>query len=366
MKTPIACLASLVFCSAPVFASETDSDSQSSNPIDSQAVATSLSQQKAEEEKPVLNVNTTFRYDYLNTSIDGEQDNANTGFKGRYLQLNISGQVADGLTYSWRQNLNKLNKDASFFNSTDWLYLNYAVDGWNLQAGKLINAIGGYEYDRNPADVFGPSMFWYNIPCFNWGASVGYNFTDSDLVTMQVTQSPFFTTDDRNLYAYNAMWTGNHGVWKTLYSANLNEYLPGKYISYLSLGNRLDIDNVDIEFDFVNRAANHQAFFLKDYSAICEIGWKFQPAWRVFGKMTYDTNKSGNFADFTVPDGTEMFTSGGGIFYTPLSGKYGSVRFHATAFYTWGDKPDSADYMAKNSLIFSAGMTWRINFLNIR
>ena len=240
------------------------------------------------------------------------------------------------------------------------------MDGWNLQAGKLINAIGGYEYDRNPADVFGPSMFWYNIPCFNWGASVGYNFTDSDLLTLQVTQSPFFTLDDRNLYAYNAMWTGNHGAWKTLYSANLNEYLPGKYISYLSLGNRIDIDNVDIEFDFVNRATNHQAFFLKDYSAICEIGWKFQPAWRVFGKMTYDTNKSGNSADFTVSDGTEMFTSGGGIFYIPLSGKYGSVRFHATAFYTWGNKPDSADYMAKNSLIFSAGMTWRINFMNIR
>lgn len=53
-----------------------------------------------------------------------------------------------------RHRLNKKNNDASFFDATDWLYLAYRKDNWELSAGKQVVAIGGYEYDAAPIDLY--------------------------------------------------------------------------------------------------------------------------------------------------------------------------------------------------------------------
>ncbi len=320
-------------------------------------------------EKPAyLNLSTVFRYDFHATKYEGEKGyfTPNTGFRGDRLQVNMNGEIANGLTYSWRQNLNRLNLDGGFFNSTDWLYLNYEYKGWNFQGGKLIDAIGGYEYDRNPADLYCNSVFWNNIQPFNFGVSVGYRTSEADLFTLQMTESPEFSDKVRNLYCYSAMWTGNHGLWKTLWSANLFEYAPDKYISYISLGNHFDLGSFDLEVDFMNRAASHQTFLLKDCSVMSELGYRPCSNLRTFAKFTYDKNDSGTNADHSVLNGTDLKMAGLGVEYTAYKGDRSSVRFHAAVFHSWGKNANENDLMKNNTNFASLGLTWRMNMLNLK
>ena len=49
------------------------------------------------------------RLDYTQEYVQGEKINDNSGFKGKYLNIRMDGTVAEGLTYSYRQRLNKPN-----------------------------------------------------------------------------------------------------------------------------------------------------------------------------------------------------------------------------------------------------------------
>lgn len=293
-------------------------------------------------------------------------DDSETGFKGKYLMFRADGEIIPGLTYSWRQRLNKMHSDQSFFDATDWIYLNYAVDRWNFQAGKEIIAIGGWEYDRPPFDLFGGSVFWNNIPCYSLGVSAGYNLTASDRLTAQVTQSPFFTKENRNMYSYNLMWTGHHGCFDALYSANLVEYTKGHFINYIALGNRFTFGKCTVELDLMNRASSHQTFFFKDCSVMGEFSYSPTSRWKIHGKVTYDVNHSGTDADFTVLDGTELTMAGAGVEFYPLVKKRTSLRLHAAAYYSWGKNANAGDLMQNNTVFANVGLTWDMNLLNIK
>lgn len=293
-------------------------------------------------------------------------DDSDTGFEGKYLMFRIDGKIADGLTYSWRQRLNKIGKERTAFDTTDWIYLNYAYKKWNFQAGKEIVAIGGWEYDRAPFDLYGCSVFWQNINCYELGVSAGYDITGTDRLTAQVTQSPSFTDSNRNMYAYNLMWNGSHGMFQTIYSANLIEAFKGRYISYLMLGNKLGFENWDIELDLMNRASSHQVFFLKDFSAIGEISYRPAEKWKVHLKATYDVNHSGNNSDLTVYNGTELWMAGGGLEFYPIQNNRTDLRIHGALYYSWGKNANTADLMQSRTLFASIGVTWNMNLLKIK
>ncbi|MBD5203700.1 MAG: porin [Bacteroidales bacterium] len=321
-----------------------------------------------EEQKPteILKIDVMTRVDWQLDNVDSHTVNSNTGFEAKYLGFRIDGIITDGLTYSWRQRLNKAHSDGAFLNATDWIYLNYAVDGWNFQAGKEVVAIGGWEYDRHPIDVLGGSVFWNNIPCYDLGVSVGYNLTSSDCLTLQATQSPFFTKENRNLYAYNLMWSASHGVFHPLWSANMVEYDKGKYISYLALGNRFDVENVSLELDFMNRAASGQTYFFKDCSVMAELGWRPDPRWRIHGKYTYDVNRTHKNADYAVTPGTELSMIGGGVEFYPLRLKRTDLRLHAACYYSWGTNANTADLMQDKTVFFNVGLTWHMNVFTLK
>ena len=77
-----------------------------------------------------------------------------TGFLGDYLNFRIDGQIVSGLTFSYRQRFNKTTTK-NFFDATDWMHLDWkATPKLTLSAGKQVVAIGGYEYDRAPIDVY--------------------------------------------------------------------------------------------------------------------------------------------------------------------------------------------------------------------
>ncbi len=313
----------------------------------------------------ILRLDVEARVDWQLTGYDGSTDNSNTGFKARYLVIRADGQIVPGLTYSWRQRLNKAHSDQSFFDATDWVYLNWSVGRWNFQAGKEVVAIGGWEYDRAPIDLYGCSVFWNNIPCYDLGISAGYRITNSDMLTAQVVQSPFFTSGNRNMYAYNLLWSGTHGFFSALYSANLIEYEKGKYINYIALGNKFSFGRFALELDYMNRAASGQTFLFRDCSVMGELSYSPDDRWRIHAKMTYDVNRSGTAADFTVTDGTELTMAGAGVEYYPLRKNRHTLRLHANCYYSWGRNVNLADVMQNKTLFVSAGLTWDMNLLNI-
>ena len=303
------------------------------------------------------------RIDYDYTAHGSDTYRPNTGFQGKYFMLRVDGMITDGLTYSWRQ---RLNKNPADFNGTDWLYLRYATGRWGFQAGKEVVAIGGYEYDRSPVNLYGCSVFWNNIPCFKFGVSAGFDISKNDRLTFQVSESPFVTSGNHDLYGYNLMWNGSHGSFETIYSANLLEYSTGHYISYLSLGNRLTFDKVRFELDFMNRATSRQTFLFKDCSVVTELSYKPTPAWNIYGKYSYDVNHTGHDADLVVMDGTEMSMAGGGIEFVPLPTMRGLLRLHAGCFYYWGKNGNPDNFMQSKTLYVTTGLTFDMNLLNIR
>lgn len=308
----------------------------------------------------LVHVNALARFDYQQDYLSGDQVDSNSGFEGKYLMLRLDGTITPGLSYSWRQRLNKMHKDNSFFDATDWLYLDYRYRDFSFSAGKQTVLIGSYEYDRNPANVFQFSVFNGNIACFQLGASAGYHLTGADCLTLQINQSPFFDTSHRNLYAYNLYWNGSHGCWSPLWSANMVEYAPGHWINYLALGNRFDFKPVWLELDVMNRAAAHSGFFT-DNSVIANAGVDINEKVTVHAKFSLDRNASGRDADLCVADGTNLKMIGGGVEYYPLRRDNHSLRLHADAYTAWGRNANSGDVMQNHTVLWSVGLTWQMD-----
>ncbi len=322
--------------------------------------------EEAMTDEKILNLRVEARLDWMGDWLDGNTIKDKTGFAGKYLNLRLDGNITSNLSYSWRQRFNKPHKDATYFDATDWIYLNYKLDRWSFAGGKQVVAIGGWEYDRAPIDLYGCSVFWNNIPCYEIGGSVGFSVTSNDKLSLQFCQSPFHTTADKNMYAYNLMWNGSHGCFTSIYSANLIEYLPGRYINYLALGNKFNFDKVSIEADVMNRASSHQTFFFKDMSVMAEVQYKPDGKWNIFGKYTYDVNKSGTAADFTVLNGTELNMVGAGVEFMPFVNARHVLRFHASGFYSWGRNANDADMMQNKTFTANVGVTWYMNLLSLK
>lgn len=306
------------------------------------------------------------RGDYQRDYVDGSGRDDASGFSGRYLNVKMNGQIADRLTYSYRQRLNKASLDAGFFDATDWLHLDYQpTDQWTLSAGKQVVDIGGYEYDRAPIDLYFCSEFWNNVPCYAWGASVAYQLTATDKLRFQVCESPYrqlpsFSHED--LYSYNLMWYGSHGPWSTMWSVNMMERTDGHYISYIALGNELRLsDRLRLELDLMNRAADHQTFFLRDCSVIGELSYRPTTKWNIYAKASYDVNRTHTAADQLVMAGTELTRVGGGLEFFPLGDS--RVRLHANYCYSFGTNANPAGTMLDRQSLVDVGLTWRVRVI---
>lgn len=312
----------------------------------------------------LLDLKVEARADYQREYIDNSEIDDNSGFKGKFLNIRMSGNLGNGFSYSYRQRLNKPNGDASFFDATDWIYLTYNTGAWGFSAGKQVVAIGGYEYDRAPIDLYFCSEYWNNIPCYQMGASVSYKTNSgNDTFTAQVCQSPF-RANAGDMYAYNLIWYGSHGWFNTIYSANMMEVYPGKYISYITLGNMFKFGSFTISLDLMNRATDEHTYFGKDMSVMGEVAWMPKENLNIFARATYDVNKS-NAADLCVLQGTEITRVGAGVEFYPIKDSK-NVRLHANGCYTFGDNGNSAGALVDKQQFFDAGVTWRIDLLKLK
>ena len=194
----------------------------------------------AQETKPV-SLQFEARADYQRTDIDGKHIKNESGFKGYIVNIILKGDISPKFSYAFRNRLNGINKDYNFFNSTDWLYLKYKPNkNVAIIAGKYIVLVAGYELLPAPIDCYFLSEFCYNFPCYQWGV-VGELATNSgnDVFSAQICQSPYQKVYENKagkaaeMYAYNVLWNGRHGIWETFWSVNMSEYAPHKFINYI-------------------------------------------------------------------------------------------------------------------------------------
>ncbi|MBR1732243.1 MAG: porin [Alloprevotella sp.] len=318
----------------------------------------------AQQSSP-LDLRLQARGDYQREYVSGEAVKDNCGFKGKFLNLIISGEVGQHFSYAYRQRLNRISKSSEFFDATDWLYLQYKpTPRWTFAAGKQIVAIGGFEYDRAPIDLYFCSEYWNNIACYQWGASAAFGLRGGrDELVAQFCQSPFRAPGE-DTYAYNLMWRGVHGPYSALCSFNMLEYAQGKFLSYIALGQAVQLGAVRLELDVMNRATAKQAFLLRDCTLVGEAACRPAKWLNVYAKASYDVNRTHHEGDRCVLPGTELTRIGGGLEYYPLQDE--RIRLHANYCYTLGKNANTDGVLRPRQSLFNIGLTWKADLLHLK
>ncbi len=327
---------------------------------------TALSAQNDE----IIRLGLETRLDYTQEYLQGDKINGNSGFKGKYLNIRMDGNITDGLSYSYRQRLNKPNKDASFFDATDWIHVTYTRNNWSVSAGKQVVGIGGFEYDGAPIDLYFCSEYWNNIPCYQIGFSGAYTTNDgSDKFMLQFCESPFrrnaANLNNEEMFAYNAMWYGSHDFYSSIWSVNMIEYLPGKFINYIALGNKFTFGNFHMDLDIMNRAVSAKNLFGRDMSFMFKFQWSPAERFNIFAKFTHDFNNEDEIGDWSVTPGTSVTRVGGGLEFFPLKSTR-NLRLHLNYCYTDGVNGSPAGALRPRQNIVDAGITWKMNMLKIK
>lgn len=334
------------------------------------AMATVPVHAAAEEEKEdkkldfKINIALDTRLDGQVTAYSGSPEkDTEFGFAGKFITLVVDGAITENLTYAYRQRL--FTKDlnpTTFFNATDWLYLKYRFHkNFTLTAGKDVIAIGGFEYDMNPIDVYFYSMYCGNVTCYQLGLSLAYiNDKGNHSLKAQVTNSPFSTRAYDGKFSYNLLWSGDMGWFKTLYSVNMAERERGRFLNFIALGNRFSLDPVTVDIDYTNRYAvgAGQRGFFSDFSLTCMVTCALSEKFNIFLKGGYDQNlgqEAGveNPYDPMVVPGSKYLVYGAGVEFFPIKGKK-DLRLHAF-WYSDNSRP------VPNT--FNIGVRWRIKVL---
>ena len=354
------------------------------------SLTSAAAQQGYEKSNEIFRLGVESRFDYLNEALDGNEIYGKSGFKVRYFNLRMDGQIAPKFTYSWRQRFSRPNTDGTFVDNTDWLHLTYkATDNWSFSAGKQVVMIGGWEYDRAPIEIYYCSEYWNNVNCFQLGALATYTTNSGkESFTLQMCQSPYDKMDPNyrteidetktnccdyckpetkiklgDLYAYNLYYMGSHGCYKAIHSVNLVEYQKGKFDAYFVLGNQFKFGDSTLELDFMNRGTTTEEFMLKNYSIMAEFSQLVAQRVNLFAKVTYDKTGADAQPLFVHPN-TDLTRIGGGIEYYPM-GHLGNrdLRLHAAYVYNTGKNGNRGGTALDKGSFFTFGLTWKIDVL---
>ena len=316
------------------------------------------------QDKPTINMQAEARFDYQREYMDGHPLDANSGFKGKFINIMANGKISDRFSYAFRQRLNKAHTDQSFFDATDFVNLTYRLDdNWSFNGGKQVVSLGRYVYNKAPIDLYFYSEFWYKFGLYQWGVSTTYTTdTKKDVFQFQLCESPF-DYKNQDLYAFNLMWYGSHNWFNSIWSLNAMAYEPGEYIYFLSLGNQFQLGDAAFKVDFMNRGSDSDFFRLKDFSLIGELSYPIQGQWNVFGKVSYDVNRTDNASDFCVLPGTELTRVGAGLEYYPLKEGNKNLRFHLYGCYATGENANPSGAVLPGQFLVGVGVKMKVNVL---
>lgn len=319
-----------------------------------------------QKDNEIFRLGVEARFDYLHEAIDGTKINGNSGFKVRYFNLRMDGQITPKFSYSWRQRFNRMNSLSDFAQNTDWLHLTYRpTENWAISAGKQVVMIGGWEYDRAPIELYFCSEYWNNVACYQLGASVAYTTNEgNDTLTFQFCQSPYDHAE-ADYFAYNLYWSGQHGFFSALYSLNFSQYAPGKYDAYVVLGNQFQFGDAKLQLDLMNRGVSARELLFDNFSIMGEFSYLVADRVNIFAKATYDKVGNNYASGLFLYPGTEITRLGGGVEYYPLGHKGNrDIRLHAVYAHTLGTNTNPAPTAVNKQSYLTVGLTWKIDILS--
>lgn len=160
-----------------------------------------------------------------------------------------------------------LYNNTLYSNANNWLDLatvTFSFGNWEFTLGKDCLATGGFEYDEYDVDVdymlvgeeckpLIASNLWYNLPCYQWGAKIGYNFGEHTNVALQMTTSPFGVRPfSSGLFTYSAQLKGNYGPFSNMWSATAIQR-PDKGFDWLiALSQQIELEDFTIGLSWYN------------------------------------------------------------------------------------------------------------------
>ena len=237
----------------------------------------------------------------MEARADGElfttDSTPNFGFHGKYFNLMLGGELGGGVSYYFKQRIVANPGSVMFFDNTDFLYIDYKpTQNWRLRFGKDAMAMGGFEYDASPIDVYFPTTLWNNIYCFQLGVSGAYISNDGNhTLVAQVTNSPYINSTglnyDAGLVSYNLCWYGNVGHWNTIWSTSMIEREWSKFMNLTMIGNKLVFDKWDMYVDFMHHALSFNDWG-KNFGVVSCANYYFTPQFNIFIKGMFEQNKS--------------------------------------------------------------------------
>ena len=257
-----------------------------------------------------------------------------TGFANKQLRLEIKGNIGDHLFYRLRHRLNKTNEartQDNFSKATDIMMAGWKFnDKWSVQAGKMCQIWGGFEFDENPMYIYQYSDMVDNMDNFMAGVVVSYKPVSTQEFAVEVSDAnnDSFSkvygagaasqeensvrplTSSRNPLTYIANWNGSFadGMINTRWSWGIQTQARHKYSRMLILGQQLNLDKFQWYVDYMGawdaldrlgiatsdlglNGGGHNLYASDVHynSFITKVNWQFAPHWNLMLKGMYET-----------------------------------------------------------------------------
>ena len=261
-------------------------------------------------------------------------DEWHTGFANKQLRLEIKGNIGDHLFYRLRHRLNKTNEartQDNFSKATDIMMAGWKFnDKWSVQAGKMCQIWGGFEFDENPMYIYQYSDMVDNMDNFMAGVVVSYKPVPTQEFAVEVSDAnnDSFSkvygagaasqeensvrplTSSRNPLTYIANWNGSFadGMINTRWSWGIQTQARHKYSRMLILGQQLNLDKFQWYVDYMGawdgldrlgiatsdlglNGGGHNLYASDVHynSFITKANWQFAPHWNLMLKGMYET-----------------------------------------------------------------------------
>ena len=293
------------------------------------------------------------------------------GFHGKYFNLMLGGELGGGISYYFKQRIIANSGSVMFFDNTDFLYIDYKpTQNWRLRFGKDAMAMGGFEYDASPIDVYFPTTLWNSIYCFQLGFSGAYISDDGNhTIVAQVTNSPYINSTglsyDAGLVSYNLCWYGTVGHWNTIWSTSMIEREWSKFMNLTMIGNKLVFDTWDVYVDFMHHALSFDDWG-KNFGVVSCANYYFTPQFNIFVKGMFEQNKSEvdlNSAvalDHLLLAGHTYARYGLGFEWFPTEQKNVRLHTYVCRMEEWDRNSEISD-----TWNFNIGATWTMDFYKL-
>lgn len=267
-----------------------------------------------------------------------------SSFKNKQARIEIKGNITDKLSYRWRHRLNKNNtaqSEDNFAKATDILMVGYQfTPKFGIQAGKMCQNWGGFEFDENPMYIYQYSDMVDNMDNFMAGVNISVKPVPTQEIALNVTDAynnkfadeygagakSLENKGTRTLEASNhpltyiLLWSGSFfgDKLQTRWSYGLQTQAEHKYSREIVIGQKLNLDKFQWYFDYMGAfdgldrlkiASTEGASYLEANGAnyfsdvhynsfITKMNWQFAPQWNLMLKGTYETASPQNNEEF--------------------------------------------------------------------